>query len=190
MPTPCAGSRWPGAARGPHVPTPSSAPVRRWWGRCVGRDPARPAAPSAAATRACSPPCRRSRRSLPTATRARPGAPAPSAPPAHAARGSTVLMSSSWLHPLKGWSLRRTRGGSELPDVNAAALQFNELLTNVAHPLNATLLDRRLHDVLEQLSTRTPDHWNCRYSSFSQGMGGVAFAWLRWLQFVRSHDVS
>ncbi|MFC0665575.1 hypothetical protein ACFFGU_01460, partial [Azotobacter chroococcum] len=34
-------------------------------------------------------------------------------PPVAGLQGNTSLL-SSWLHPLKGWSLRETRGGSEI----------------------------------------------------------------------------
>ena len=55
---------------------------------------------------------RQSSGSPPTARRARLGGPAPSEPRGHGPRGNTGELASSWLHPLKSWSLRETRGGS------------------------------------------------------------------------------
>ncbi|TXN08116.1 transposase [Methylobacterium sp. WL103] len=45
------------------------------------------------------------------------GTPGPSALRAHGPQGNTVGFASSWLHPLKSWSLRKTRCGSQLPGV-------------------------------------------------------------------------
>src|SRR5438128_12303254 len=55
---------------------------------------------------------RRGLRSPPIASHARPAAPTPAAPPAPAppVRTRSVV---PWLHPLKSWSLRQSRGGSE-----------------------------------------------------------------------------
>ena len=47
----------------------------------------------------------------PTATGTPLGAPGPAAPHAHGPQVKTCL-TCSWLHSLKGWSLRKTRGGS------------------------------------------------------------------------------
>src|SRR6478609_4270972 len=76
---------------------------------------ARPAAP----TCAMSPPCSRSSPQSSqwptTARRGRLRDPAPSVPPAAGPQAKTGSRSSwSWLHLLKGWSLRQTRGGSLL----------------------------------------------------------------------------
>src|SRR5690606_27526238 len=69
-------------------------------------------APSGAASPLCSRSWLRSSRSPPTASYARPGAHAPSEPLAHEPQGNISLMSSS-LHPLKSWSLRESRVGSQ-----------------------------------------------------------------------------
>src|SRR5688572_29491618 len=50
---------------------------------------------------------------LPTiARRARFGDPGPSEPRGHGPQGNMGELASSWLHPLRSWSLRETRGGS------------------------------------------------------------------------------
>src|SRR6478672_7501741 len=77
---------------------------------------ARPAAPSDAVSRPSSRSSRQSSGSPPIARRARLGGPGPSEPRGHGPRGNTGELASSWLHPLKSWSLRETRDGSQHPD--------------------------------------------------------------------------
>src|SRR6187551_3733380 len=73
---------------------------------------ARPAAPSDAVSRPSSRSSRQSSGSPTIARRARLGGPGPSEPRGRGPRGNTGELASSWLHPLKSWSLRKTRGGS------------------------------------------------------------------------------
>ncbi|TXN38617.1 hypothetical protein FV233_28955, partial [Methylobacterium sp. WL7] len=47
--------------------------------------------------------------------------PAPSAPRGHGPQENTVGFASSWLHPLRSWSFRETRGGSHRMTFNTAA---------------------------------------------------------------------
>ncbi len=76
---------------------------------------ARPAAPTGAASPQCSQSSMRSKQSLTIATRNRPDDPAPSARHARALQVNILpIFSLSWLHPLKSWSLRKTRCGSLL----------------------------------------------------------------------------
>src|SRR5207244_1144562 len=56
----------------------------------------------------------RSIRSPPIASRVHPAAPPPAAPPAPAPPVRTCSV-VPWLHPLKQWSLRQSRGGSVPP---------------------------------------------------------------------------
>jgi hypothetical protein len=44
------------------------------------------------------------------------GGPGPSEPRGHGPQGNTGELASSWLHPLRSWSLRETRRGSTLSD--------------------------------------------------------------------------
>src|SRR5205814_10460769 len=93
-----------------HVVTSRSPPVSA---RVVGRLPAHAAAPPSATSRPYTRSSPRSIRSPPIAILARPAAPTPAAPPAPAppVRTRSVV---PWLHPLKSWSLRQSRGGSPL----------------------------------------------------------------------------
>jgi hypothetical protein len=79
----------------------------------VPRYPLPPSLPSRSAPAPCSRSWLRSRKSLPTARDAPARDPAPSAPHGHALQEKTCSPSSlSWLHLLKSWSLRHSRGGS------------------------------------------------------------------------------
>ena len=55
--TPCAGSRWLGAARGSRAPALGCVPARPWSGRCAGPDRARSGEPSRAGSPARSRSC-------------------------------------------------------------------------------------------------------------------------------------
>src|ERR1700742_325102 len=78
-------------------------------GRC--RDP--PSSPTQAAYAVSSRSSPLSRKSPPSETDARPHDPAPSAPLGRGPQEKTCSSSdSSWLHFLRSWSLRQTRGGS------------------------------------------------------------------------------
>jgi len=61
----------------------------------------------------------------PTRRRTRPHAPSPSVPLDRALQANTSSRSRScsWLHPLKLWSLRQTRGGSSQPHQKTGASQ-------------------------------------------------------------------
>src|SRR5205823_895299 len=112
--TPSAGSRSPGAAPDSRARARAAAAARPSSGRRAGRRPAHAAAPTSAASRPYTRSSPRSIRSPPIASRARPAAPTPAAPPAPAppVRTRSVV---PWLHPLKSWSLRQSRGGSGAP---------------------------------------------------------------------------
>src|SRR5438034_3469561 len=106
-----AGSRSPGAAPDSRARARAAAAARPSSGPRAGRRPAHAAAPTSAASRPYTRSSPRSIRSPPIASRARPAAPTPAAPPAPAppVRTRSVV---PWLHPLKSWSLRQSRGGS------------------------------------------------------------------------------
>ena len=110
---PCAGSRWPAAARGPHAPTPSPCQQLQ-----LGRPPAcrcrpQPSTPTHAGLAASG---RSSRQSIPPL----PGVmdnpardPASSGSLARVTPAQTCTSSCSYrLHLLRMWSLRQTRRGS------------------------------------------------------------------------------
>ena len=96
------------------APTRNPFALVRGDARTLARCRAGLAAPTIAASPPCTPSCPRSSRSPPTPRRARRDAPEPSARPAAApqAKTSSSAVVPSWLHPLKGWSLRQTRSGS------------------------------------------------------------------------------
>src|SRR5207253_3839552 len=70
---------------------------------------ARPAAPSGAVSRPSSRSSRQSSGSPTIARRALLGGQGPSEPRGHGPQGNTGELASSWLHPLRRWSLRETR---------------------------------------------------------------------------------
>src|SRR5271154_2322456 len=84
--------------------------------RLCARCLARPCQPIDAAPAQCNRSCPQSRPALPNATYVHARDPKPSAPRELAPQARTCSLSClSWLHPLKSWSLRQTRGGSLLP---------------------------------------------------------------------------
>src|SRR5438874_11049919 len=112
MPTPCAGSRSPDAARGSRARAPlcARAPLLH---RTADPGHAQPAAPSGAVSRPSSRSSRQSSGSPTIGKCARLGGPGPSEPREHGPQGNTGELASSWLHPLKSRSLRKTRYGSQ-----------------------------------------------------------------------------
>src|SRR3954465_16061125 len=111
--TPCVESHWPGATRGSRVPgTSASRPSRsERQPSCRYRPPLSSPIPEASA------PCSRSwptlKQSSPIATDAHVRDPAPAVQRGNGSQAKTCCLSDcSWLHPLKSWSLRQTRGGS------------------------------------------------------------------------------
>src|SRR3954462_216839 len=111
-PTPYAGSRWLGAARGSHAPAPCPPPPRPRSGQPAGPDHARLGEPSCAGSRPSSRSWPRSIGWPRTASRARLGDPAPSGPRARGPQENMGVCALSWLHPLNSGSLRETRCGS------------------------------------------------------------------------------
>src|SRR5207302_10584515 len=116
--TPCEESRSPVEVRGSRAPRPSAArPCRS------DRQPAcRCRPPPSSPTPEASVPCSRSwlkpKRSSPSATDAHVRDRGPTAPRGNAPQAKTCCLSAcSWLHLLKSWSLRQTRGGS--PDATS-----------------------------------------------------------------------
>ena len=111
---PCAGSRWPAEARGSPAPAPSASrpcPSER---RRVRRCRPRPSSPTHSASAPCSRSWPRSTSPPPSARHARLRDPEPSAPHGRGPREKTCSSSClSWLHLLRSWSLRQTRGGSD-----------------------------------------------------------------------------
>src|SRR3954470_6416161 len=112
--TPCVESHWPGATRGSRVPgTSASRPSRsERQPSCRYRPPLSSPIPEASA------PCSRSwptrKQSSPIATDPHVRDPAPAVQRGNGSQAKTCCLSDcSWLHPLKSWSLRQTRGGSE-----------------------------------------------------------------------------
>src|SRR5882724_513690 len=110
----CAESRSPVEAPGSRAPEPSaSRPCR------LERQPAcRCRPPPSSPTPKASAPCSRSwlklKRSSPSATDAHVRDPAPAVPRGNVSQAKTCCLSAcSWLHLLKRWSLRQTRGGSD-----------------------------------------------------------------------------
>src|SRR5271155_5183109 len=72
-----------------------------------------------AASAQCNRSCPQSRPALPNATHVHARDPKPSAPRELAPQARTCSLSClSWLHPLKSWSLRQTRGGSGRPTLS------------------------------------------------------------------------
>src|SRR5215204_3582756 len=111
---PCAGCRWPAEARGSHAPAPSASlphpPEYRACDHC--RD--QTSSPTHAASAPCSRSSPQSSLPPPSAKCARLRDPEPAAPHGRGPRERTCLsFCSSWLHLLKSWSLRSTRGGSQ-----------------------------------------------------------------------------
>src|SRR3954453_3689073 len=112
--TPCVESHWPGATRGSRVPgTSASRPSRsERQPSCRYRPPLSSPIPEASA------PCSRSwptlKQSSPIATDAHVRDPAPAVQRGNGSQAKACCLSDcSWLHPLKSWSLRQTRGGSD-----------------------------------------------------------------------------
>jgi hypothetical protein len=62
-------------------------------------------------------------------SRARPGAPTPSAQRVHGLQGKRVGFASSWLHPHKSWGLRKTRRGlaETVPEISANMSDDDEM---------------------------------------------------------------
>jgi hypothetical protein len=88
-------------------------PFRPLVSQACARCRARPSSPTHAAPVQCSRSCPQSRPALPNATYVHARDPKPSAPRGLAPQARTYSLScSSWLHLLKSWSLRQTRGGS------------------------------------------------------------------------------
>src|SRR5437763_1773168 len=112
MPTPCAGSRSPDAARGSRARAPLCARAPPLLHRTADPGHAQPAAPSGAVSRPSSRSSRQSSGSPTIGKCARLGGPGPSEPREHGPQGNMGELASSWLHPLKTWSLRKTRYGS------------------------------------------------------------------------------
>src|SRR5947199_2699114 len=112
MPTPCAGSRSPDAARGSRARAPLCARAPPLMHRTADPGHAQPAAPSGAVSRPSSRSSRQSSGSPTIGKCARLGGPGPSEPREHGPQGNMGELASSWLHPLKTWSLRKTRYGS------------------------------------------------------------------------------
>src|SRR5204863_8652103 len=112
MPTPCAGSRSPDAARGSRARAPLCARAPPLLHRTADPGHAQPAAPSGAVSRPSSRSSRQSSGSPTIAKCARLGGSRPSEPREHGPHGNMGELASSWLHPLKSWSLRKTRYGS------------------------------------------------------------------------------
>src|SRR5260370_40256923 len=112
MPTPSAGSRSPGAARGSRARAPLCARARPLSDRAGRPGHAQPAAPNCAVSRPSSQSSRQSSGSPTIARRARLGGPGPSELRGHAPQGNTGELALSWLHPLRSWSLRETRCAS------------------------------------------------------------------------------
>ena len=81
-------------------------------GPAVGLGPARLGAPSSSGSRPSSRSWPQSSGSLRIASRARPDGRTPSAPHVRGPPAERACFASSWLHPLKSWSLRKTRCGS------------------------------------------------------------------------------
>src|SRR6266568_1413758 len=112
MPTPCAGSRSPDAARGSRARAPLCARAPPLLHRTADPGHAQPAAPSGAVSRPSSRSSRQSSGSPTIGKCARLGGPGPSEPREHGPQGNMGELASSWLHPLKSRSLRKTRYGS------------------------------------------------------------------------------
>jgi hypothetical protein len=112
-PTPASGSRSRASARGFRARGPSAAAAHRSSAPGAPVHLARPAAPSAARSPPCTRFSRQSTRWPPTATDAPLDAPIPAGP---RVPGLPVNTGSTfpWPHPLKPWSLRESRGGSQL----------------------------------------------------------------------------
>src|SRR5689334_17681565 len=113
MLTPYEESRSPAEARGSRAQgTSASRPCRlERQPACRSRPP--PSSPTPEASATCSRSWLKPKRSSPSATDAHVRDPAPAAPRGNEPQAKICCLSDcSWLHPLKSWSLRQTRGGS------------------------------------------------------------------------------
>src|SRR5690606_872899 len=113
MPTPCAGSRWPGEALSLRAQAASTVPCRWRFAPLAPLVGSPPRGTSGAASLPCSRSCLQSRSSPPIPIRNRRGARQPSGPRVRGPQVKTCSSScSSWLLLLTSRSLRETRGAS------------------------------------------------------------------------------
>src|SRR3954454_11096104 len=114
--TPCVESHWPGATRGSRAPEPSASRPSRSERQPACRYRPPPSSPIPEASAPCSRSWPTLKQSSPIATDAHVRDPAPAVQRGNGSQAKTCCLSDcSWLHPLKSWSLRQTRGGSPGP---------------------------------------------------------------------------
>src|SRR5258708_32812649 len=111
--TPCEESRSPVEVGGARAPRPSASRPYRSERQLACRCRPPPSSPTPEASAPCSRSWLKPKLSSPIATDAHVRGPGPAAQRANGSQAKTCCLSAcSWLHLLKSWSLRSTRGGS------------------------------------------------------------------------------
>src|SRR5436190_10819299 len=120
--TPCEESRSPVEVRGSRAPRPSASRPYRSERQLACRCRPPPSSPTPEASAPCSRSWLKPKRSSPIATDAHVRGPGPAAQRANGSQAKTCCLSAcSWLHLLKSWSLRSTRGGSQFKSATIIA---------------------------------------------------------------------